>query len=149
MVGQFLTLVRNGDVVTATGTFDPQDPDIKHATVLFMVVQGENDSMVWTHGSGEWKRREPDAGAPADPESGDPWVGTAGAEGDSVNGSRGWLEPGQDNGTVRGIAVALAVLPAQKGLGARADRFEPPTIQALTWCVSTKLVWGDAAGTPA
>jgi len=131
MVGQFLTLVRNGDVVTATGTFDPQDPDIKHATVLFMVVQGENNSMVWTHGSGVWQRNHPD--------NGDNWVGTADAEGDGVNGSRGWLDPAKDNGTVRGIAVALVVLPAQPGQGDRAGTFEPPTIQALTWCVSTKL----------
>jgi hypothetical protein len=136
MVGQFLTLVRDGDVVTATGTFDPQNDDVKHATVLFMVVQGENDSMVWIHGGGEWKRD--------DPVHGNNWVGTAKAEGDGVNGSRGWLEPGDGDGTVRGIAVALVVLPAQRGLGEREDRFEPPTIQALTWCVSTKLIWAGA-----
>jgi hypothetical protein len=135
MVGQFLTLVRKGDVVTALGTFDPQNQEINHATVLFMVVQGENDSMVWTHGNGEWHRDDPDHG--------NNWIGTASAEGDGVRGTRGWLDPAKDNGTVRGIAVALVVLPAQPGQG-DAARFEPPTIQALTWCVSTKLVASDA-----
>jgi len=136
MLGQFLTLVRKGDVVTALGTFNPQNDDINHATVLFMVVQGENDSMIWTHGNGVWQRDDPDHG--------NNWVGHASAEGDGVNGTRGWLDPDRDNGTVRGIAVALVVLPAQKGLGDGA-RFEPPTIQALTWCVSTKLVPADAS----
>jgi hypothetical protein len=145
MVGQFLTLVRNGDEVTATGTFDPQNPDVKHATILFMVVQGENDSMVWTRGYGVWEKNDPATGEQADPNRVVPWVGTASAEGDGVNGSRGWLEPGQDNGTVRGIAVALVVLPAQPGQGDRADKFEPPTIQGLTWCVSTKLTWAPSA----
>jgi hypothetical protein len=146
MLGQFLTLVREGNVVQATGTFDPQNDDIKHATVLFMAVQGANDSMVWTHGSGAWNRD--------DPVHGNKWVGSANAEGDAPRGKRGWLDPDKDNGTVRGIAVALVVLPAQEAdLGG--DRFEPPTIQALTWCVSTKLVGAgavqlsDAMGVPA
>jgi len=145
MVGQFLTLVRDGNEVTATGTFNPENPKIKHATVLFMVVQGEDDSMVWTHGSAAW------AADPDDPTKKVPWVGTASAEGDGVEGKRGWLDPG----TVRGIAVALVVLPAQPGEGDGARKFEPPTIQALTWCVSSKLVAGnatevaDAMGVPA
>jgi hypothetical protein len=134
MVGQFLSLTMKGDEVTALGTFSPQNEAVEHATVLFMVVQGENDSMIWTRGSGEWKKGV----------NGSNWTGIASADGDGVNGTKGRLDPNKDNGTVRGIAVALVVLPAQPGEGDRAGRFEPPTIQALTWCVSTKLVEADA-----
>ena len=70
MTGRFTTLVLSGANVDATGTFDPQDASVDHATILFLVVQGKDADMVWTHGRGEWQR-----GA-----NNNSWIGTAPAE---------------------------------------------------------------------
>jgi hypothetical protein len=127
MLGRFTTLVLNGANVDATGTFDPQNASVDHATVLFLVVQGKDADMVWSRGVAVWQR-----GA-----NGDNWVGSAPAQGKKAGGGNGNLNPATDNGRVRGIAMALIVLPAQQRPGSQ--KFDPPTIQALTWCATTVL----------
>jgi hypothetical protein len=127
MTGRFTTLVLSGANVDATGTFDPQDASVDHATILFLVVQGKDADMVWTHGRGEWQR-----GA-----NNNTWIGTAPAEGKRAGGGDGTIVQGVDNNRVRGIAMALVVLPAQHR--PNSPKFDPPTIQALTWCATTAL----------
>jgi hypothetical protein len=127
MTGRFTSLVLDGDTIEATGTFDPQDGSVDHATVLFLVVQGKDADMVWTHGAGVWQRGE----------NNNSWIGSAPAEGKRAGGGDGRIAQGVDNGRVRGIAVALVVLPAQQRPGT--SKFDPPTIQALTWCATTTL----------
>ena len=127
MLGRFTSLVLNGAEVDATGTFDPQDASVNHATVVFLVVQGKDADMVWTHGRGEWKRGE----------NSNNWVGSAAAEGKRAGGVDAPIVMGVDNNRVRGIAISLVVLPAQQRPGSQ--KFDPPTIQALTWCATTAL----------
>jgi hypothetical protein len=127
MTGRFTTLVLSGGNVDATGTFDPHDASVDHATVLFLVVQGKDADMVWTHGAGQWQRGV----------NGNSWTGSAPAEGKRAGGGNGTIVKGVDNDRVRGIAMALVVLPAQERPGT--TKFDPPTIQALTWCATTRL----------
>lgn len=127
MLGRFTSLVLNGANLEATGTFDPQNQRVDHATVLFLVVQGKDADMVWTHGAGEWQQ-----GA-----NNNNWVGSAPAQGKRAGGGNGTIAMGVDNNRVRGIAMALVVLPAQQR--PNSPKFDPPTIQALTWCATTAL----------
>lgn len=127
MTGRITSVELQGNTLEVTGTFDPQDPRVDHATILFLVVQGKDAAMVWTHGAGEWKRP-----------NGNHWTGTAPATGKSAGGGPGTIgHAGGDR--VRGIAMALVVLPAQEQEPAGSGKFDPPTIQALTWCATTKL----------
>jgi hypothetical protein len=129
MLGRFTSVELQGNALKVTGTFDPQDPRVDHATILFLVVQGKDAAMVWTHGAGEWKRQ-----------NGSQWTGTAPATGKGASGGPGTIQhAGGDNDRVRGIAMALVVLPAQERPPAGSGKFDPPTIQALTWCATTVL----------
>ncbi len=128
MTGRFTSLVLNGANIDATGTFNPDDQSVDHATVLFLVVQGKDADMVWTHGAGEWQRGQ----------NNNSWIGSAPAEGKRAGGGNGTIVMGVDNNRVRGIAMALVVLPAQPRPN-NSTKFDPPTIQALTWCATTAL----------
>jgi hypothetical protein len=129
MTGRITSVARNGNTLDVTGTFDPGDPRVNHATILFLVVKGKDAAMVWTHGAGEWKRP-----------NGTQWTGQASATGTSAGGGTGQIQHGGGDGDrVRGIAMALVVLPAQEREPTGSGKFDPPTIQALTWCASTQL----------
>jgi hypothetical protein len=128
MTGRFTNVILNGSTLEVTGTFKPEDLAVNHATILFLIVQGDNADMVWTHGAGVWQRGQ----------NGNKWIGVAPAQGKSPGGKNGTIKLGVDNDRVRGIAVALVVLPAQKR-GSSTTKFDPPTIQGLTWCATSAL----------
>jgi hypothetical protein len=69
--------------------------------------------------------------------NGNKWMGIAPAEGKRAGGGKGRIVHAAGNNRVRGIAVALVVLPAQKRPSSK--KFDPPTIQGLTWCATTAL----------
>jgi len=135
MTGRFTNVVLKGGKLDVTGTFDPEDGTVDHATILFLIVQGKDADMVWTHGQGEWQRGP----------NGNTWTGSAPAQGKRAGGGDGTIAMGVDNNRVRGIAMALVVLPAQHRPGT--TKFDPPTIQALTWCATSALTQATAATT--
>ena len=120
-VGRFdreLSLPSQGPV-TIKGPFDPQDPAVDSARVLFLIVQGDGQDAVVVDGEGTWTRA-----------SGDDWSGTAPRTGRRVGGGTGALEPG----LARGIALSVVIKPGE--VFDRGRRFEPPAIETLTWCAN-------------
>lgn len=110
--------------VPIKGPFDPQDPAVDAARVLFLIVQGDGKDTVVVDGEGTWHRT-----------GGDDWSGTVPRTGPRVggNGER-TLEPG----LARGIALSVVIKPGEVFDGGR--RFEPPAIETLTWCANFHFV---------
>lgn len=147
MAGQLgeVMLSKSGGKVRVTGTFDPGDDDVHKAKVLFLIVQGDGRAdTVIVEGEAEWRR-----------ENGEKWTV-------SIDNNGVFPKPddtaGMDNGTpdnskarlvykdkpkdrmVRGIALAIAIKPAKPATQLELKgRFNPPQIEALTWCVELAL----------
>lgn len=125
-VGRFdrkLPLPRQGRV-TVKGPFNPQDRGVDGGRVLFMIVQGDDGEAVVVNGEGTWDRSK-----------GTEWSGTAPRSGPRVNGhGTGTLTLG----LARGIALSVVIKPGK--VFDRGRRFDPPTIEALTWCADFEFV---------
>lgn len=125
-VGRFdrkLPLPRSGRI-PIKGPFNPQDRGVDAARVLFMIVQGEDEDAVIVNGEGTWER-----------ENGNDWSGTAPRSGPRVGGhGNGTLRPG----LARGIALSVVIKPGK--VFDRGRKFDPPTIEALTWCADFEFV---------
>jgi hypothetical protein len=102
--------------VTVTGPFDPDDPEVNFARVLFLVIQGNGPNTVVVPGQGWWSRGNGD------------WSGDIQRNGVADLGpSTADLQ----TGVARGIAVSIVIKP---GKVLPDDTFDPPSIEALTWC---------------
>jgi hypothetical protein len=125
-VGRFdrrLPLPSSGRI-TVKGPFNPQDNKVDSATVLFLIVQGEGEDAVIVDGEGTWNRA-----------NGNEWSGTTDRRGKHVGGEgTGRLHPG----LARGIALSVVIKPAKTF--DRGRKFDPPTIEALTWCADFEFV---------
>jgi len=105
--------------VTVTGPFDPQDDSVNFAKILFLVVQGDRGGDVavipgegsWSRGSGDWTGTMQRTGVP------------------DLGGTDRELRAGE---IARGIAVSIVVKPGKM----ETDDFDPPSIEALTWCAN-------------
>jgi hypothetical protein len=114
--------------ITVKGPFNPQDSKVDSAKVLFLVVQGEGDDAVIVSGEGTWNRA-----------NGNEWSGTIDRRGKHAGGGgTGRLRPG----LARGIALSVVIKPAKTFGGGR--KFDPPTIESLTWCADFEFVDPDA-----
>jgi len=125
-VGRFdrrLPLPSQGPV-TIKGPFNPQDRTVDAARVLFLIVQGEDADAVIINGEGTWDRAR-----------GNEWSGKIPRRGPRAGGGgMGTLQPG----LARGIALSVVIKPGTAFAGGR--RFDPPAIEALTWCANFKFV---------
>jgi len=110
--------------ITIKGPFNPQDAKVESAKVLFLIVQGEGEDAVVVEGEGIWNRKK-----------GDEWAGTTDRRGPHVGGKgTGRL----DKGLARGIAHSIVIKPGKTF--DRGRKFDPPTIEALTWCADFEFV---------
>lgn len=117
--------------VTVTGPFNPQDDRVHFAKVLFLAVQGEGPDTVVIPGEGSWSKGAGD------------WTGTMQRNGvRDLGGSDRDLRAGE---IARGIAVSIVVKPGEV-LGEKA--FDPPSIEALTWCANFMIVQGEGGSRP-
>jgi hypothetical protein len=135
MQGMFteVKLVAGGAKVDVTGDFDPGNRKITKAKVLFMIVQGDGGpDTVILDGEAEWKRSANSTGKVQ-------WSVRVDNRGVFADGRKGRakLKPSTKDPMVRGIAHAIAFRPARSRRGQ--SPFEPPQIEALTWCVETPL----------
>lgn len=125
-VGRFdreIPLPRQGRI-QITGPFNPQDPGVDAAKVLFLIVQGEGKNAVIVEGEGTWARG-----------GGGDWSGMAPRSGPLVGGEgTGRLQ----TGLARGIALSLVIKPGK--VFDRGRKFDPPTIEALTWCADFRFI---------
>lgn len=125
-VGRFdreLPLPRQGRV-PVKGPFKAQDRAVNTARVLFLIVQGEGEDAVIVDGEGSWNRA-----------NGTDWKGTVDRRGKRVGGEgTGTLKLG----LARGIALSVVVKPGS--VFDRGRKFDPPTIETLTWCADFKFV---------
>jgi hypothetical protein len=125
-VGKFdreLPLPKEGPI-PVKGPFDPQDSEVDSARVLFLIVQGDDADAVIVNGEGTWNRAK-----------GTEWSGTAPRSGPHAGGhGTGSLQLG----LARGIAVSIVIKPGNVFDGGR--KFDPPSIEALTWCADFKFV---------
>ena len=109
--------------VPIKGPFDPQDPAVDAARVLFLIVQGEGEDAVIVNGEGTWHARD-----------GNEWSGTAPRTGPRVGGRNG-------NASAGARPRHRTLGRHQAGHGPRRrTRFEPPAIETLTWCANFKFV---------
>ena len=139
MLGQFktVTLVDGGDKIEVTGTFDPEDPGVATAKVLFLIVQGDGGrKTVIVEGEAKWKRNVDDEWKIKVRNKG---VFPRPKSGAAPNISKARLEYKRNvkQRMVRGIALAIAIKPAKPADVPR--KFNPPQIEALTWCVELAL----------
>jgi hypothetical protein len=125
-VGRFdreLPLPRQGRI-PVKGPFNPQDRGVDAGRVLFMIVQGEGEDAVIVNGEGTWNRA-----------NGTDWSGTAPRSGPHAGGhGTGTLHLG----LARGIALSVVIKPGK--VFDRGRRFDPPAIEALTWCADFEFV---------
>jgi hypothetical protein len=125
-IGRFdreLPLPRQGRI-TVKGPFKPQDLAVDAAKVLFLIVQGEGEDAVIVNGEGTWNR-----------ENGTDWTGSAPRSGPHAGGhGTGTLHLG----LARGIAVSVVIKPGK--VFGRGRKFDPPSIEALTWCADFDFV---------
>ncbi len=118
-----LPLPRQGRI-PIKGPFNPQDRAVDAARVQFLIVQGEDENAVIVNGEGSWHRAR-----------GNDWRGTAPRSGPRVSGhGTGTLRPG----LARGIALAVVIKPGK--VFDRGRRFDPPSIETLTWCADFYFV---------
>ncbi len=121
MFHRILPLGSAGKVAIA-GKFTPdRNEKAQVAKVLFLVVQGNGPNAVTVEGEGQWV-----AGGPNE------WTGKVSRTGPLAGGGTGSLV----QGFARGIALAIVVKPGKL----TGSRFDPPTIQALTWCSDFEFV---------
>jgi hypothetical protein len=117
-----LPLPPTGDIPVA-GPFTPDRGEkAKAAKVLFLIVQGNGPNAVTVEGEGRWI-----AGGANE------WTGKVKRRGALPGGASASLT----QGLARGIAMAIVVKPGRLTGG---RRFDPPTIQALTWCSDFEFV---------
>jgi hypothetical protein len=110
--------------ITVKGPFNPQDNKVDSAKVLFLIVQGEGDDAVIVDGEDTWNRA-----------NGNEWSGTTDRRGKHAGGKgTGRLQPG----LARGIALSVVFKPAKTF--DRGRKFDPPTIESLTWCADFEFV---------
>jgi hypothetical protein len=110
--------------VTIKGPFNPQDNKVDAAKVLFLIVQGEGEDAVICDGEGTWERA-----------NGDEWSGMIDRRGKYAGGEgKGPLRLG----LARGIALSIVIKPGKTF--DRGRKFDPPTIEALTWCADFEFV---------
>jgi hypothetical protein len=125
-VGKFdrkMPLPRQGRI-PIKGPFNPQDQAVDGAKVLFLIVQGEGGDSVIVNGEGTWERSK-----------GTGWSGTAPRSGPRAGGhGTGTLKLG----LARGIALSVVIKPGK--VFDRGRRFDPPMIEALTWCADFEFV---------
>lgn len=125
-IGRFdreMPLPRQGPV-PVKGPFKPQDRAVNAAKVLFLIVQGEGEDAVIVDGEGSWNRA-----------NGTDWNGTVDRRGKRVGGhGTGTLKLG----LARGIALSVVIKPGS--VFDRGRKFDPPTIESLTWCADFKFV---------
>jgi len=125
-VGRFdrkLPLPRSGRI-RVKGPFNPQDNKVESAKVLFLIVQGEGEDAVIVDGEGTWERAK-----------GDEWSATIDRRGKHVGGKgTGQLH----RGLARGIALSVVIKPGKTF--DRGHKFDPPTIESLTWCADFEFV---------
>jgi hypothetical protein len=125
-VGKFdrtLPLPRQGRI-TVKGPFDPQDRNVENAKLLFLIVQGEGKDALIVEGEGAWSK---DSGSRE-------WVGSVNRRGKHADGGDGTLQ----TGLARGIALSIVIKPGK--LLDRGRAFDPPMIEALTWCADFTFV---------
>lgn len=140
-------LPAQGDV-TVTGPFDPDDPEVDVARIVFLVVQGRAQDTVVVRGTGEWNRNQ-----------GAEWRGTVQRRGDLALGPSARALQVDDGRLTRGIALSVVVQPGHvlkngkvfpRGKKPKptelksgsASAFDPPAIEALTWCADFEIVSG-------
>ena len=123
-----VTLPSAGDI-TIGGPFNPQDPKVESAKLLFLIVQDDGPNAVTVEGEGSWKKGDAS------------WSGVAKRRGKLPNGNQGSLHAG----LARGIALSVVVKPGKLTAGT----FDPPQIEALTWCANFMLVGAATARTAA
>ena len=107
-------------LIPIKGRFDPQDPEVNAARVLFLIVQGDGEDAVIVNGEGTWHRPN------------DKWSGKAPRTGPCVGGGTGALQKGR----ARGIALAIVIKPAMFLDG----KVEWPAIETLMWCANFRFV---------
>ncbi len=118
-----LPLPRQGRI-PIKGPFNPQDRAVDAARVQFLIVQGEDENAVIVNGEGSWHRAR-----------GNDWRGTAPRSGPRVSGhGTGTLRPG-----ARPRHRAGSRDQAGKVFD-RGRRFDPPSIESLTWCADFHFV---------
>ena len=140
-------LPAQGDV-TVTGPFDPDDPEVDFARIAFLVVQGRAQDTVVVRGNGEWHRN-----------LGPEWRGTVPRRGNLALGPSAKALQVDDGRLTRGIALSVVVQPGHvlkngkvfpRGKKPKptelksgaAPAFDPPAIEALTWCADFEIVSG-------
>jgi hypothetical protein len=129
---------------TVGGPFDPEDPKVDEADVLFLIVQGEGADSTVVKGIGKWKRGQHN----------NRWVAEqVDRQGKKPNGDPNDLYAGK---VARGIALALVIRPGKlfKGDAELQDAaaiqdahqadpaavvFDPPQIEDVTWCADFML----------
>jgi hypothetical protein len=118
-----LPLPRQGRI-PIKGPFKPQDPAVDAARVLFLIVQDEGEDAVIVNGEGIWNRA-----------NGTDWSGAAPRSGPRAGGhGTGSLHLGP----ARGIALSIVIKPGR--VFDRGRKFDPPMIEALTWCADFEFV---------
>jgi hypothetical protein len=133
MTGRFdhVVLLNNGKVRVG-GPIDP-GPDIDKARVVFLIIQGDGrPGMTILDGRQTWYR---DTTKGPDEQR---WSVEIDNQGTDQTGAPNAVLSLTDGRAVRGIALAVGIQKAQE----RADApgtFDPPAIEALTWCASVPL----------
>ena len=129
-----------------TGPFNPGDERVRFARVLFLIVQGEGWDAKVVPGMGAWNKAD-----------GGGWIGAAKRYGDKdIGPSEGELSPDE---IARGIAVSLVIKPGRvltngeelaRDAAGETDRvvFDPPSVEALTWCADFPIERGPAPPAP-
>jgi hypothetical protein len=109
--------------ITVEGPFNPQDRSVTSGRVLFMIVQGEGQDAVMVEGEGGWEKGDRN------------WSAKVSRRGTHVgDGSPGDLQLG----LARGIALSIVIKPGKVFGGG--SKFDPPSIEALTWCADFTFV---------
>lgn len=134
MTGRFtnITLLNGGAQLRVEGPFNP-GPNITSARVLFLLVQGDGEAdTVIIENQAKWEKS-------ASPNSWEATVENSGvfADGKPHPGKEPKLHIDPQHPMVRGIALAIGIQPAQKR--PNSDKFDPPSIEALTWCAEVPL----------
>jgi hypothetical protein len=123
-------LPATGDVIV-TGPFDPDDEKVNLAKIIFLVVQVQDRDTVVVRGEGVWKR---------DPGGGETeWFGTVPRHGDLDLGPSNKELREEGGRMTRGIALSVVVQPSR----VLQSGFDPPSIEALTWCADLQIVGGE------
>ena len=118
-----LPLPRQGRI-PIKGPFNPQDRAVDAARVQFLIVQGEDENAVIVNGEGSWHRAR-----------GNDWRGQPLEAGLAFRATE---RERFGRGLARGIALAVVIKPGK--VFDRGRRFDPPSIESLTWCADFHFV---------